>query len=384
MNLFFKLFPYLLLLIFINSCKDKVPIQKLKEVNKVYKIKNIEKPFLNWNKYIDTNSIEIIPLETTNKSLLVTIKSMIIKNGNFYCHDYRNHALKMFNIKGDFIRQIGNRGKGPAEYLELRDFDINNGYVFLLDYYEIHKFNLHGEFIESKKLNSSYKIFNPTRFCYINDNNYYLYTYAPDTRNKKDIEFYCLHHYINNKLTGKYMQYKHTGSAGSFYKNSSFYYIKPYSGNNNIYKIIDDTIKPAFKLDFGNHALPENYFSNISRNEDIVNTYYKSDYIKEFTDIYNVGNEFIYLNALGPGAFTYQTIINKQNNHTISGRQDFPYSPDIKCSNDGYLYGIYYPYMVKKFLGKDTDNILFNRLQSKKLNINEKDNPIIVRFKILL
>ena len=60
--------------------------------------------------------------------------------------------LYLYSSTGKFIRQIGSKGNGPGEYLNITDFcvDNNSGKVFILSpKYKLMVFNLEGEFEKS-------------------------------------------------------------------------------------------------------------------------------------------------------------------------------------------------------------------------------------------
>lgn len=68
--------------------------------------------------------LEYIPLETTPKSLLKKIKKVeFSKNFIFICDYFK---LLQFDKTGKFIRQVGNIGRGPGEYITIPDFCIDD------------------------------------------------------------------------------------------------------------------------------------------------------------------------------------------------------------------------------------------------------------------
>jgi hypothetical protein len=69
--------------------------------------------------------VELIPLETTDESLIKEIRKVICANENCYVLDYKQQILFCFDGSGKFVRQISKRGEGPEEFLNIRDFSIN-------------------------------------------------------------------------------------------------------------------------------------------------------------------------------------------------------------------------------------------------------------------
>ena len=106
---------------------------------------------------IDTLSYRYIPLETNDRSSFGTINKVIIEDNLIFVLDieFAKKAL-IFDIEGKFVGELGQKGKGPNEYILLQDLDIDrvNKQVILFDvkgrkllYY---KYN--GEFIKKVQL----------------------------------------------------------------------------------------------------------------------------------------------------------------------------------------------------------------------------------------
>ncbi len=68
--------------------------------------------------------VSIIPLETTEASLLDEIVKVIPIKNYFFVLDMQRE-LKVFDRQGKFYRKIGQVGQGPQEYTMLTDFAVN-------------------------------------------------------------------------------------------------------------------------------------------------------------------------------------------------------------------------------------------------------------------
>ena len=79
--------------------------------------------------------IEYVPLETTDQSLLGSIKKVLFKNNKFYILDTsENNGVYIFDRKGRFLSAINKQGEAPDEYIELMDMDVDNeGNVYIAD-----------------------------------------------------------------------------------------------------------------------------------------------------------------------------------------------------------------------------------------------------------
>ena len=94
-------------------------------------------------------SINYIPLETTDSSLLGTIYNIIKRESSFYVHS--RDAIFRFNEKGKFLGKIERVGKGPEEYSVIKDFDISpsEDLIAILTWGKILYYNTTGEFQNS-------------------------------------------------------------------------------------------------------------------------------------------------------------------------------------------------------------------------------------------
>lgn len=71
------------------------------------------------------SKIEIIPLETSEESLIKKMTESTYYRGNFYILDKPQKKLFVFNKEGRFLHTIDKRGNGPGEYSDIADFQFN-------------------------------------------------------------------------------------------------------------------------------------------------------------------------------------------------------------------------------------------------------------------
>lgn len=64
-------------------------------------------------------------------------QKIVYKDNTFYIHDWvnpRNSKLIAFDNKGNPVLSLNKRGRGPGEYLQISDFDIDeNGDIWIMD-----------------------------------------------------------------------------------------------------------------------------------------------------------------------------------------------------------------------------------------------------------
>ncbi|GAB2479717.1 MAG: 6-bladed beta-propeller [Cytophagales bacterium] len=95
----------------------------------------------------------LVPLETNDSSLIVKIEKVILENDRIFVLDPLSpQPVKVFDIQGKHIRNIGRKGGGPGEFNNPIDLFIDGKYVYLYDNPEnLLRFDLEGNFVDSQK-----------------------------------------------------------------------------------------------------------------------------------------------------------------------------------------------------------------------------------------
>ena len=151
---------------------------------------------ISWNKTstIKTsdllNNATYISLETTEESLIGSISHLRIFNERIYILDtYKQQALFVFTINGQFIQKIGGVGRGPGEFSSPQSFWINNDGIFILDrvqnqilHYDLHNY----AYIE----NIIPPDLSPLSFCVLPGGEQFIYYFPNRAKNKlNDMQF---------------------------------------------------------------------------------------------------------------------------------------------------------------------------------------------------
>ena len=95
---------------------------------------------------IDTESVD---------SLFSTPDKIIQKNGKIYVNDWRARKLFTYSINGTPEQVLYRRGRGPEEYLQISDFDVDaNGNIWVIDAQAdcLLQYEADGKFIASREL----------------------------------------------------------------------------------------------------------------------------------------------------------------------------------------------------------------------------------------
>jgi hypothetical protein len=103
-----------------NNVKNKSEIQSITIDFEKYKVIDLA----------DTSGIKIVPLETTENSLLTSIQHVEYLNDKMLVFA---RQVVAFDKNGKFLFNVGRKGQGPGEYSMLTNFFVKNGQIFLFD-----------------------------------------------------------------------------------------------------------------------------------------------------------------------------------------------------------------------------------------------------------
>ena len=171
-------------------------------------------------------------------------------------------------MEGNFISNIGNKGKGPGEYIKLHDFDVKGNLVYLNDVsgHNILIYNTDNEFIKSCKL--PFPIYNLKKL----DDGYLLYLLKDKSLNKvvlTDNKFKILKTFLKygKDENGEKLFWPNTFRDIS---NGKILCTLPY--DDNLYFFSDNGEKILKKtFDFGKYSIPDKIRDNVDEIE-----YYKN------------------------------------------------------------------------------------------------------------
>lgn len=208
--------------------------------------------------YVD--SLKVVNLETNDNSLISEawgIQRVFYIHNKIYILDGKYMAVKVFDTNGKYLYSIGKLGMGKGEFIKLDDlqyYPAHNSVMILCNKpSKISEFTLDGRLIGESKLDyfSTAVAFpsTQTRIYYVNQNknkksgnkNLLL------TDSSNEVQSSVFDMPKNIKATIKF-------SGGLFSIDDSIYFNPAFS---NIYYIIkNDTVKPAFKVNYGGKNIP--------------------------------------------------------------------------------------------------------------------------------
>lgn len=323
------------------------------------------------------DSIRIIPLETTSESVIGVINQIYYTGNKYYIHSVRQKKILIFSDSGKYEGSLYNAGNGPGEYIELRDFKVDNfGNIYVLGYNELIKYTADGETEFEIKLDfqdmNKHKIF-PTHFVIYPDTVLFLWQGSANLSDKDVDKYYGLYRIQNKKVTNSYFLISRLnfGYFQIFYRYGDSYNIQSLTGNNEIYKVTPEGVFPNFKVDFDNKNIPYDLLPH--EIEHIGKLYSQirgnKNYCGFINSIYET-NDVIYF-AFDNGGDEYQVLYYKKNKTVKIGKinQSTVFSSTIVCATDD-----------GKLIGKIEAYDYVENKQNESLDISEDANPLLIIY----
>ena len=233
---------------------------------------------LDASKSISINNIfskmEIIPLETNEKSKIQNIDKIIEYQSFIYILDRRQKAVLIFDSHGKFISKINTIGRAPDEFYLLEDIVINrfaNTLECLDPMGKILTYSLQGQYQSSIYLPHPPMAYHylhilnqDSILLYTNPTKYNDYTFRIFSRQQDTFvsQFMKQKKIINGECRQPIQVYK-----------DSIYFTQAFS--NEIYKISNDTLLPAYQWDFGKYTynLSKMKFPDLTNPEEQIKFY---------------------------------------------------------------------------------------------------------------
>lgn len=270
-----------------------------------------------------------VRLETNPECLIGHIDNVYFSNDLIFVVDKRiTKSVFIYSIDGNFKSKIDNRGKGPGEYIDIQDVDINHitKQIAVLDGYsrKVNFYNFKGEFIESKDTAPLilYALASIDSINYIFDKGRY-----PDNNLISDVGQYriiCsdLKAIFHKGITiEKSAMNLHHNTQRQFWKfGEDIFFNKPFQDT--IYRVSKDSIVAAYYLNLNGHNIPYKDKMDLTDNKvkDLTGKYafLNGDFI-EFED-------FTYFEIFYPGS-TQHVFYSKESGKVISGRDFVIFNP---------------------------------------------------------
>ncbi|MDR0559059.1 MAG: 6-bladed beta-propeller [Prevotellaceae bacterium] len=334
------------------------------------------------SEFIDSSTL--IPLETTDESLIAEINKLICTEDRFFVFDSDiGQNVLIFSKEGKFIHKIP-KGGGPEDIVNPEDIAIDEKNQILIVHHKtgLSFFDFNGKFIKKQRVPfyfSNFRII-PEGYLFITGAQHY---------NVHLNELYGLQVLITDSTfriiaaglpylypkENYYGNYDYTNSFGN-----SVHFAFKFSDK--VYQLENAySVKECYQLDFHKKRIPEQYLENTdvfikeSRQNDCY--YYLGDYIECATH-----ENFSLYNAFNRKAFKTFIFRDKSTGNLIGGNQVFV------DSDTAPLFASPLTGWKDEFIGAIPAIAIHNSLTERKTNneilknIDEDANPVLVKYKL--
>jgi hypothetical protein len=334
--------------------------------------------------------IDIIPLETTDISLLSHIPKIDIDDTLLFVQNEHDKLVYVYDTAGKFKHKIGSIGKGPGEIWNPDIFALNKvkKEVWISsNYHKIFKYDYQGRLKSSISLNLFY------HDMYISDNGFIYFFASKFTNHNKNGGYDCWELWIKSLDSEQYKVYfpynyetypnggmYHRSIALPFSKNADNTITFHYIYSDTVYSIKDDVVESRYVIDFGEKKAGENltlksaeqqdeYFRENKKVAGSVSNVLETDNVFRFTYFTNMK--------------VYDVFYNKHSGETVEGILDNKifgaYLFLILAHNDEFI-----GYLMPEMLDFNKDNSWnFNETEINKLkSLDEDANPVLIRLKL--
>jgi len=335
------------------------------------------------------SKITVIPLETNDKCLLrETFMGVKGHQGLIYINN-EFQDLFVFDLNGKFIRKIGNKGQGPGEFLEVRDFIFTpEGTIEILDFKKIESYTLEGKHLGTIKrfdfLGTDFYI-NPMNFCKSPSSKYYFWggmQYGNNTHfNRTGNLMYRLN--SDMQIEAGFFE-KNFGDGGTrdrftYYKDKILIVSSP--ADNHIYQINpNDSVTMRYIFDFGKYSVKagkdddrttiaiDNYVNSIKN-------YYETDHFMFFNFSFTSQRLIYYLLYFkATGQFYIKSL------KSSADEKDIGIYPIQTIINDN-LVALVQPTWLKMTLERMSPANIKKWGLGKYQKLNDDDNPVLILYK---
>ena len=218
-----------------------------------------------------------IPLETSEEALVGQITTIAFDENRIFILDRITTVIHVFTKDGKFLHKLEAKGNGPEEFSEIESFTLNKekNHIIIGAIGKILTFDYEGKFINAFKTISG----GSAQIAYAGDGKLLIYSslYYLDTAqgfNQAGIIDLRTKEYVTKDIP--FNPKSRMENITLFYNSISYgnadvkYLSIPYKDN--VWEVSGSSINAAYKIDFGENSLPENY-----EDDYISNSRYSSD-----------------------------------------------------------------------------------------------------------
>lgn len=343
------------------------------------------------------SDVEYIPLEETEESLIADMLDICLTDKYVYVLPTKSeYGVLQFDRKGNFIKRFAKRGNGPGEIglPQTIYIDKEAKFLFISDFFSVHKYDLNGNFIEKKEIKR------PFGYQYLIEDDIvaevgreYIPFAAPgmfglgvfNFSNGDTIA-------VKSDFTSNKVPLEVTGIKQVYCSNSTQGLYVKLASNDTIFNLTANSIMPAYAFDTGNSESYRTSSFNIKEEDDIKD----SDFL--IWDFCEIGNMFMYRAIMGNHIHIY--IYDKENGRFYCKESKYDPNEIIMLNRTFSIGGLYsgndilpfapyriFPQTKCAIQYYTADEILYMKdrgeLSASILStINENSNPVVAIYHI--
>ncbi len=337
---------------------------------------------------IIAESIEYIPLQTTDSILIGHAQKMVVWQGNFYIWDKQTESIYLFDANGKFKNKLSKQGGSPEEYPRIYDFEVDrqNGDIWIYSDMtgKFYQYTTAGEFVKQVKspvMISSFAVHKDWKYCYLGRSanmDYYKDTYPKMCRYMALQDDQPQH----QELAYEYKDIKVPLSSFnySFYKDTVLLteFLKPV-----IYSV--DTLgrlHPRYRLEFTTNTLSLSFDEEVDLKA-VKSAEKAGNYAHLFGTFFETG-KYVFFNyargLIGTGFVDKSTgTVHNQGYFLEDDFNIIGLPVSISFVDENYMYKIVEPGILLKNREKGNMSSYLEKICQ---GIQEFNNPIIIRIKL--
>ena len=214
---------------------------------------------LDYSHWVEDSTL-VVPLETKDDCLIREITYLVYQNHKIYVADNLGKVVYVFDEEGRLLSRLRAPGNGPEEYLNIAAFTVMDSRLVIYDNLKrkILFYDGKGSFLYEKDAS---QIWGVEMFCLgnhlylLNDKSvppmgcYHLFQLSSE-EGKDDIEVFLPSEKLDDNVG--WVIHRYCGIN----KDEAIFTVWP---GDVLYKLKDGKVHPAYKVDFGDKRLPEQY-----------------------------------------------------------------------------------------------------------------------------
>lgn len=330
-------------------------------------------------------TIRLMPLETTEESLIGSINKVLVTASYIYVYDrYKDGGLVVFDGEGKFIRRIPN-GQGPGELSRLYDIDFDEGNNQLIAYEHsfLSFYHPDGTFIRQERL--------PFGFYNIVSipEGYLMFANSSGNEHMRGFQDYNL--WVTDKayrvkavaLPNRYNRIKYSAYR-YIYKNKELMVTQKFNDTIYRYDAKRHQLRARYVLDFQDKKLPERYlkgsykeFKHFAENNDFfffIGYYLDIDRFQMIT----IENRYRNLRSI-----IYRDKMSGHLTGGTSGGFRIEDMPAIAFPQSTYRDEFISWYIPEKSFPFNTQSTMISESDKAKVSdLTNEDNPVLVFFRL--